>query len=230
MESSTNPPLRAALLDFDGTLADSNDAHARAWVETCHRDGLREVTFEQVRPLIGMGGDKLLEALLNLASDDPRSLELREQRGTLFLERYLAEVEPFPRVRDLLTHLRAMGLTLIVATSARSDEFTRMAQHIGIDDLIDGASSSDDADESKPAPDIVEASLKLAGCAPNQAFLLGDTPYDAAAAARAGVAFIGVRCGGWPAHELAALAVYDDPADLVARWSTTPLAQRCPNA
>ncbi len=97
----------------------------------------------------------------------------------------------------------------------------------GVADLIDDATSSDDAKSSKPAPDIVEAALASSGLRADEVVMLGDTPYDIESAARAGVGVIAVRCGGFPDDTLAgALAIYDDPAHLLRDYESSPLARQ----
>lgn len=218
--------IRAALLDLDGTLVDSNEQHARAWVETFAEAG-RPVPFEAVWPLIGMGGDNLVLVLQGLVPDDPRSRALRERRKVIFAARHLSSVRAQPGARDLLQRLSDEGLRRVIATSASGEDLERLLDVAGVADLVEGCTTADDVDATKPAPDVVQAALGRAGCRPEEAVLIGDTPWDVAAAARAGVATIGLRCGGWCEHGLrGAVAVYDDPADLVRRFDTSPLARR----
>jgi phosphoglycolate phosphatase-like HAD superfamily hydrolase len=220
------PPveLRAVILDVDGTLIDSNDQHARAWVDALAEAG-RDIPYEQVRPLIGMGGDQMLPALIGVDAESADGRALERRRGEIFRARYLAQCAPFADVRELLERLRTGGLQLVVATSASEDDLDALLEAAGVADLIDRATSSDDAEESKPEPDIVEAALSRAGCDAGSVLMLGDTPFDVAAAARAGVRVVGLRCGGSGDAELAgAIAVYDDPAALLQRFAESPFA------
>src|SRR6476661_8516184 len=182
------PALRTVLLDIDGTLIDSNDAHARAWVDALRTHGY-VVPFEEVRPLIGMGGDKLLPRLTGLDPDSGEAKRVGETRSKLFQERELPTLRTTKGVRALLVHA-------------------------GVADLIPLASSSSDADRSKPDPDIVQAALRKSGSLAAQSVMVGDTPYDIEAAARAKVPSIALRCGGWwgDAALSGATAIYDDPA------------------
>ena len=216
--------LRAAILDIDGTLIDTNDAHAHAWVDVCAEFGV-EVPFGKVRPLIGMGGDKVLPQLTGDEEDSERGKEIKERRGEIFQERYLPSCRPFPQARELLQRMRDQGLTLVVATSASKDDMAALLKKIGVEDLIEARTSSSDAEASKPEPDIVEAALEQAGCQPDEAIMLGDTPYDIESAGRAGVACIALRCGGWWKDEdfSDAAAIFDDPADLLAHYRESPL-------
>jgi HAD superfamily hydrolase (TIGR01509 family) len=216
----------AVLLDIDGTLLDSNDAHARAWVETLARHG-RPVRYERVRALIGKGGDKILATLLGIGDEEPLGRRLSEDRRRLFLGRYLRTLRPTPGARPLLERMRAEGLALVVATSASGDELAALLRQAGIDDLIASAATSSDAERSKPDPDIVGVALKRSGTTAARALMLGDTPYDIEAAARAGVATIALRCGrGWDDADLAgAIAIFDDPKALLAQWDRSPLAR-----
>lgn len=216
--------IRGVLLDLDGTLVDSNDAHARAWVDALAEAG-HQVGCDRVRRMIGMGGDKLVEAAVGLAPDSEASQRLRDRHGAIFRERYLPGVKRFPKVKELLARLRQAGLAYVVATSASPEDLEAILAQGGLEDeLGDSATSSGDADESKPAPDIVCAAIEEIGLPPEALVLVGDTPYDVEAAARAGVACVAVRCGGWDAPDLdGAVAVYDDPADLLAHFDDSPL-------
>ena len=218
--------LRTVLLDIDGTLIDSNDGHARAWVGALRAHGY-VVPFERVRPLIGMGGDKLTPALTGL---DPKSGEaerISETRSELFLEQELPTLQPTRGARPLLEHMLGLGLELVVATSAKEDEVRSLLERAGVSDLIQLASSADDAERSKPDPDIVQAALRLSRSQVAHSALIGDTPYDVEAAARARVPAIALRCGGWwdDAALAKATALYDDPADLLAQFDDSPLGR-----
>ncbi len=215
------PHIRAVLLDVDGTLIDSNDAHAQSWVDVGEEYGY-PIVFEDVRRLIGMGGDKVLPQLTGLLEDSELGAEILERRGQIFRERYLPELNAFPRTRELLERLRADSYELVVASSASEDDLEALLNQAGIADLIARTTSADDAEESKPAPDIIEAALEKARCEPSEAVMMGDTPYDVLASLRAGVAIVALRCGGWDDVGLAgALAIYDAPAQVLDLYEET---------
>jgi len=217
--------IRGVILDIDGTLVDSNDAHARAWVEALAEEGI-EVPFEKVRPLIGMGGDKLLPRVSGLEEDSPRGKRIGERRGEIFKARYLPGLKAFPATRELLVKMRELGLKLVVATSAKEDELKPLLKIAGAADLIEEKTSSDDAENSKPDPDIVKAALDESGLSVDEAVMIGDTPYDVEAASRAGLKAIAFRSGGWNDADLArAIAIYDGPADLLAQYDSSPLKE-----
>lgn len=206
------------ILDVDGTLVDSNDAHAHAWVDAFREAG-RNVTFDRVRPLIGMGGDKLMPEVSGLSEESPDGERISHRRGEIFRSRYLPNLKPFPSVRDLLSRLQGDGYTLIVASSAKKEELEPLLKIAGADDLVEHETSSDDAEESKPEPDIVEAALKQSRCEARHSVMIGDTPYDIEAALRAGVRIVAVRSGGWDVPELkGAAAVFNDAAEMLARY------------
>ena len=216
----------AVLLDIDGTLLESNDAHATSWVQTFERHG-RSVPFARVRPLIGKGGDKILAELLGIGADEPLGRRLSEDRRRIFRERHLPRLRPTPGARALLERMRAERLALVVATSATGEELRALLRQAGVDDLITDSATSSDAERSKPDPDIVGAALARSGVGAEHALMLGDTPYDIAAARAAGVATIALRCGGWGDAALAdAIAIYDDPAALLDDWERSPLHRR----
>jgi HAD superfamily hydrolase (TIGR01509 family) len=211
------------LLDVDGTLIDTNLAHARAWA-----DALREVGIGAAVPrlcrMIGMGGDKILPRLTGIEADGAIGQHIAARRREIFLVRYLPACRPFKGTRDLLERLRDSGLRRVVASSAQADELQPLLERAGVTDLIEATATSSDAAQSKPDPDIVQAALQRAGTAAAEAIMLGDTPYDVEAARRANVPIIALRCGGWDDHALAgAAAIYDDPAALLVAYHRSPL-------
>ena len=218
--------LRAVLLDVDGTLIDSNDAHAQSWVDVGEEFGC-PIVFEDVRLLIGMGGDKVLPQLTGLSEESERGIEVLERRGEIFRKQYLPRLSAFPRTRELLERMRVDGYDLVIASSASDDDLNGLLKQAGIEDLISRKTSADDADDSKPDPDIIQAALKKAGCGPESAVMIGDTPYDVMASLRAGLPVIAVRCGGWDDQALSgAMAIYDAPAHLLDLYDQTVFAVR----
>ena len=214
----------AALVDVDGTLVDSNDAHARAFVEVFGELGM-QVPFERVRRLIGKGGDKLIPEITG--RDDEKWLkEVGERKNEAFFSRHFDSIRPFPQVRELLERMKAAGLALVVATSAKEEEMEKLLGIAGVNALFDEEATKDDAKRSKPDPDIISAALERAGIDASQAIMLGDTPYDVEAARRAGVDTVGLESGGWTATELAgAVAVYADAAALLRDFDASPFAR-----
>lgn len=219
--------VRAVILDIDGTLIDSNRAHAQAFVDAADELGITAPPVEEVLRLIGKGGDRLIPEAFGFEQDDPIGERLEERKGNIFRSRYLQELVPTPGARTLLERLRDDGYSLVVATSATPDDVEHLLERAGVADLVEGATSGDDVGESKPAPHVVEAALKEAGVEPDQAVMLGDTPYDVESAGRAGVAILAMRTGGWDDEALSgAAAVYDHPADLLERYEDSLLGQR----
>jgi HAD superfamily hydrolase (TIGR01509 family) len=218
--------VRAAIFDIAGTLLDSVDAHARAWKEAFADYGYA-VSFVEVRAQIGKGGDQLMPVFVPPAHLERIGEALEQHRARIFKSRYLAGVRPFPGVRALVERILATGRRVALASSAKADEVQAYERIAGIEDLIQHETSSDDAARSKPHPDIFEAVLaRLGGVRAEDAIAIGDTPYDAQAAGRAGLRTVGVLCGGFPESDLRAagcVAIYDDPADLLARFAASPL-------
>jgi HAD superfamily hydrolase (TIGR01509 family) len=210
--------VSAILFDVDGTLIDSNRAHAEAWAQALTEHGFPHEA-DQIRPFIGMGSDKLLPAIARMDVESPRGKAILARKKTLFDER-LPRLRPTRGARALLTFLRERGKTLVVATSADDEEMHAILQQAGVADLMPRRTSSDDAARSKPDPDIVRAALSRAGTTASAAVMIGDTPYDVEAAARAGVDCIAVRCGGWwqDPDLSGAVAIAEDPRELYERW------------
>jgi len=220
-------PRGAVVFDIDGTLLDSVDQHARAWVEAFRHFGI-ESEEAQVRRQIGKGGDQLLPVFVEADRLAREGETIERYRSDLFKRRYLDRVRPFPGVRDLLTRLRDEGLTIALASSGKASEVANYQTILGIEDLVDAVTSSDDADRSKPHPDIFEAALAKLPDLPKAAVIaVGDTPYDAEAAGQAGIGTIGLLCGGFPEADLSAagcIAIYRDPQDLLDGYAGSPLA------
>lgn len=216
--------LEGILLDVDGTLIDSNHAHARSWSETLAEFG-RPTPPETVQPLIGMGGDKLLPRLLGVSAESDDGRRFLERRGEIFRTSYVPTLRPTRGARALVERLRREGFRLIIATSAQEEELEVMLRQVGLDDLIPQRTSSDDAEESKPDPDIVQAALRKGRLQPGAAIMLGDTPYDVEAAGRAGVDTVAVLTGGWNSEALQdAIAIYEDPEDILRHFTASPFA------
>lgn len=217
--------LQAVILDVDGTLILSNDAHAQAWVEAFATYGY-DVPFDKVRPLIGMGGDKVIPKMVpGLNKEEGDGKAISQKRKELMIEKFAPTLPSANGTRELVLHMKEQGLRLVIATSATSEELSLLLKAGKVDDLLDEATTSSDAKDSKPSPDIVQAALKKINMEPNQALMIGDTPYDIEAANKAGVNVIAVRCGGFDDTQLKdAIAIYDDPGDLLARYNDSPLA------
>ena len=209
--------LRAVLIDIDGTLIDSNEAHARAWADVLRPKGFEDVTWQRVLPLVGMGGDKLLPELTGIDPESARAKKLFKERTAHFMSTYAPTIRAFPKVRELFEALQARGLKRVIATSAAEEELDVLLERAGIADLVTRETTKDDAGgTSKPDPDIIHAALEMAGVSADEAVMLGDTPYDIEAASGAGVPTIAVRSGGWGDGPLSgAIAIYADVAELL---------------
>jgi HAD superfamily hydrolase (TIGR01509 family) len=217
--------VQGVILDVDGTLVNSNDAHAHAWVEALAENGI-SVPFATIRGLIGMGGDKLLPRVAGLEESSEKGTQISDRRGQIFKDKYLRRLRPFPGAKELLERMRAEGLRLVVASSAKEDELKSLLKLCGADSLVESKTSSDDAANSKPDPDIVRAALHRLHLGPSNVLMLGDTPYDIEAAVRSGVATVALRSGGWTDAELVgAVAVYEGAADLLIRYDSSPFAR-----
>lgn len=218
--------LHNVILDVDGTLVDSNDAHAKAWVRALEEHGYH-ASFDQVRPLIGMGGDKVLPEIAGLQKESQPGQQISQRRKALFLSDYLPHLHAFPGAWELLQQMHKQGLTLVIASSSEQDELNGLLRTIDAraPQLLGAETSAQDAPHSKPDPDVIQAALHKIKAHAEQTIMLGDTAYDIQAAAQARIPTIAFRCGGWSDQDLrGALAIYDGPADLLAHYQKSPLA------
>ena len=211
----------AFIFDVDGTLVDSVDLHAHAWQEALRHFGV-EVPYARVRSQIGKGGDQLIPTLVPAERVAEIQAPLAKYRGELFNEKYISRVEAFPHVRELFLALRADGKQLALASSAKQKELQIYKKLAHIEDLVDAETHADDVERSKPHPDVFQAVREALGNpAPGRCLVVGDSPFDAEGATKAGMPAIALRCGGFPEADLRHAGyreLYQDPADLLARY------------
>ncbi len=213
------------LTDIDGTLVDSNTLHAEAWRRTFEHFGI-QIGMDEAWRQIGKGADQLIPKFV--PRGDRKRLEepIKEFRKQIFHRDYMQRIVAFSQARELLIRVREAGMKIALATSSDAEDLPVYAKIIGMEDLIDEASTSGDAKASKPDPDIFAAALKKIGMKPKQAVALGDTPWDAKAAGKLGIPVIGVTCGGWKRDDLldaGCVEVWQDPADLLLHFDQSAL-------
>ena len=204
---------RAALLDVDGTLIDSNYHHALAWYRAFRQHGIVLPVWRLHRH-VGMGGDQFVPALVGEDVDEEKGDDIRAARGAADAQ-LIGEVEPLEGARDLIVDLKERGFTTLLASSSPQDELDRYLDLLDARELADGWTTDDDVEATKPEPDLVRAALEKAGA--DDAVMIGDTPWDVEAARKAGVETVTVITGGFSAQELeeaGAVAVYDSVEEL----------------
>ena len=220
--------IKAVIFDLDGTLVDSNELHVQSWDETFRHFG-KKIPLEALPKQIGKGGDQYLPVFLNEEELRTCGKEIEEFRSRLFKKEYLPKVKGFPKVRELVECIKNDGKRIALASSGGGEEMNLYKKLIGIEDLVDEEISGDDIEKTKPCPDIFEAALhRLDGCSPNDVIVVGDTPYDAQAAAKVKIRMIGVLCGGFSKNDLGqgnVVAIYRNPADLLAHYERCPIAR-----
>jgi HAD superfamily hydrolase (TIGR01509 family) len=210
--------VEAVLLDVDGTLVDTTYIHAVCWSDALAEHGVPRPTADLHR-LVGMAADRFLDTAL---ADSPPAQQLREdlsrRHGELYREHW-PRLRPLPGARALLQHLHGLGLRTVLASSAPDDELAALRKALDADQWIDAATTSDDADEGKPAPDLLDAALRQAGVPADRALMVGDAVWDGEAAQRAGIRFVALTCGGTSdqaLREAGAEVVFPDPGFLRA--------------
>ena len=218
---------KAVIFDVDGTLVDSVDQHARAWREAFHDFG-HDFTFLAIRDQIGKGGDQLMPVFLPQDVLESQGAELEQHRSALFKKHHLTSVTAFPGVRSLFDRINRAGMKIALASSAKGDELETYKRIAEIGDMAHTDATSEDAEKSKPHPDIFDAALRrLPGIEARDVIVVGDTPYDAQAAGKIGIRTIGLLSGGFAERDLrlaGCIAIYKDAADLLANYDSSPLA------
>ncbi len=216
--------IKGVILDVDGTLVDSNDSHTQAWIQAFGEFGFKP-SYEEVRHLIGMGSDKMLPTITGYTKESVTGKLISQRWDEIFKEQFLPRLRPFDGNRELLQKMKNEGLKLVIASSAKEDQLEVLLEVAKVKDLIQEKTSSDEAKNSKPDPDIIEIALKKIGVTAEEAIMIGDTPYDIEAARKLEIGTIAFRSGGWEDSELGgAIAIYNDAADLLAHYHDSPLA------
>ncbi|WP_405473773.1 HAD family hydrolase [Paenarthrobacter ilicis] len=206
---------RAVLFDVDGTLIDSSYFHALAWWQAFRREGL-DVEMSAIHRKVGMGGDKLIQSLVPDCTEDMQE-DLKSAHGAVF-STYWPALRSFDSVRDLLAACSAAGLAVGLASSAQERDLEVSRHLLDAGSSIDAWTSSNDAQESKPAPDILEACLEKLDVLPANAVFVGDAVWDVKAGSALGIPVIALTCGGISEAELrdaGAVEVYDNPRQLL---------------
>lgn len=209
--------IEGILFDIDGTLVDSNDLHAQAWVEAFAKYG-KEMPFDVIRPQMGKGGDLLVPDMLQARDMRAFGEQLTKDRGDLFKKKYMPQVKPFPRVRECLAALHDRGIRLALASSSNEDEVDYYTGLLGVADLLEGSTSKEDAETSKPSPEIFRAALERIGTSEERTLTVGDTPYDILASHRIPLPVVAVLSGGFEREVLAkAEFLFNDVQELVRK-------------
>jgi HAD superfamily hydrolase (TIGR01509 family) len=217
---------RAAILDIDGTLVDTNYQHALAWYHAFRQNDII-LPIWRIHRAIGMGGDQFVPHLIGEERAEEVGEDVKAAEKPLYLA-MIEQVEPFEGARDFIVELKESGHTVVLASSAKANELDHYLDLLDVRDVVDAWTSSADVEQTKPEPDLVNAALEKAGT-DVEAVMVGDTPWDVEAAKKAGIDTIAVMTGGFGADELdeaGALAVYDSIVELREKLDDTPLASR----
>jgi HAD superfamily hydrolase (TIGR01509 family) len=216
--------MATAVLDIDGTLMDTNYHHAVAWYRAFRAHGF-VLPLWRIHRHIGMGGDQLVGALAGEGFEREHGDDVRAAEAVLYAQ-LISEVEPLTGARALMEDLKAAGHAIVLASSAKPAELEHYLTVLDARSLVDDWTDSGDVERTKPAPDLVMASLDKAGAEPKDAVMVGDSTWDCEAAKRAKVRSVGVLTGGFSEAELAAAgasAVFESVEDLRTGLDETPL-------
>src|SRR5579862_1388487 len=217
--------MAIAILDIDGTLVDTNYQHAIAWYRAFRKNGI-VLPIWRIHRHLGMGGDQMVAALTDNRTEEELGDSIREAEKERYLE-LIDEVEPMEGARELIEELGRHGHVVVLASSAKEDEVEHYLDLLDARDLADAWTTSADVEATKPAPDLINSALHKVGGSAEDAVMVGDTPWDVKAAARAGVETLAVLTGGFAIEELSksgAREVFETVADLRVGLDRTPLA------
>jgi HAD superfamily hydrolase (TIGR01549 family) len=221
--------INFVIFDVDGTLIDSVDFHAEAWQKAFEKYG-KKIEYQKIRDQIGKGGDQLMPVFFSQKELKDFGEEMEKYRGELFKKEYLNRVKPFPKAHDLIKKVAGERKSIALASSAKADELEHFKNVLDIADYLAGETNADDAEKSKPHPDIFEAALKRLGNPPiEKCVVVGDAPYDAIAARKIGLKTIGVLSGGFSEKWLrdeGCVEIYENPADLLAHYADSLLGRK----
>lgn len=217
--------LDGVIFDFDGVLVDSNDTHVRAWQRAFQRCGYK-VEPDRLFVEMGKGGDQLVPDLLGRRAEEKHGDDLRAANKEALFEIWKADgLRPYAGGQELVAALRSRGLRIALASSSSSDQMDKAeaASRVAWRKLFDEVTTASDVENTKPAPDLVIVATEKLKMSAAQCAMIGDTPWDARAAAAAGVVLIGVTGGGNKPEVLRAAGarvVYRDVAEIGAALDT----------
>jgi HAD superfamily hydrolase (TIGR01509 family) len=216
--------MGTAVLDIDGTLVDTNYHHAIAWFRAFRQHGF-VLPLWRIHRHIGMGGDQLVAALAGEGFDATQGDSVRAAEKVLYME-LIGEVQPLEGARRLIEDLKGNGHTVVLASSAKTEELEHYLTLLDARSLADDWTDSSDVEQTKPEPDLLLAALEKVDARAKDAVMIGDSVWDCRAAKRAGVRSVGVLTGGFSEQELTesgASAVYSAVEELRQSLDETPL-------
>jgi HAD superfamily hydrolase (TIGR01549 family) len=205
--------IEALVFDVDGTLVDTNYQHAISWFRAFRRFDISPAIW-RIHRAIGMGGDQLVAAVAGDDVEKEHGDDLRSAWTEEFAV-FLPQVQPFAGARPLLEEVKRRELKLVLASSGEQEHVEHYLDLIGGRDLADSWTTSADAEQTKPAPDLIETAMKKMDT--DNAVMIGDSIWDAEAAGRAGIGTYAVLTGGFSDAELenaGARKVYSSLEDL----------------
>jgi len=214
-----------AILDVDGTLVDTNYHHALAWYRAFRQHGV-VLPLWRIHRHVGMGGDQLVGALAGDGIEADHGDDVRAAEKALYMS-LIVEVEPLEGARELIEALVREGHSVVLASSAKQDEVEHYLELLDAREMVDGWTTSDDVERTKPEPDLVAAAIERAGGGAGDAVMLGDSTWDCESAGRAGVPVVGVLTGGLSEQELldaGAKCVFGSLTELRTGLRRTPFA------
>jgi HAD superfamily hydrolase (TIGR01549 family) len=215
LDMTSDLPFDTAVFDIDGTLLDSNYHHALAWSRAFEQVLDRHVPVAAIHRCIGMGGDRLVAAVAGDEVEERHGDDVRD-RWEKEYDRIIEETQLFERAGELLAATGAAGLTVVLASSSIPKHAERPLDLLNADEHADAWTTSEDAEASKPEPDLLDEALAKVGG--GRAVMIGDSVWDVQAADKEGIPTIGLLTGGYSRQELldeGAVAVYVDPGDLL---------------
>ena len=182
--------IKLILLDFDGTLASTEDANMGAYVLALREEDIELDTEEYRRRYFGMRCPEFLRELGITDENDIDRIRRRkiELYPTLFDSVHLNEP-----LWNFAQDFRAQGGKVWIVSTGQKENIENVLRYLDIMDKVDGILTSSDVREPKPSPEAFLKAMEIEGVTPAETLIFEDSPVGIAAAKASGAAYFKVK-------------------------------------